>query len=209
MMIEPLEGRRMLSATLAAGGVLKLTGNAKNNQFSLFYSAFFGGYVTNDAVQGQVGVAKTFAKAAVKRIEIVAGAGNDSYTFTGTGKIPITFKGGTGNDLFQVTAATGQAVAYGEAGDDYLIGAEGHDKFFGGPGADELRGNKGNDTLQGDAGVDTLAGGDGKDVFVARDGYRDKITGEGGVDKARVDLLNGVPDESRNSLEFTGIEVLY
>jgi Ca2+-binding RTX toxin-like protein len=208
MMIEPLEGRRMLSVTLVEG-VLRVTGNAKSNQFSMFYSPAFKKFFTNDAIAGQVGQVKEFAAAAIKRIAVVAGAGNDFYAFTSTGKIPISFKGGTGNDLFQTTGGTGQAVAYGEYGNDTLIGGGGHDKLFGGPGTDELNGNGGNDTLQGDAGVDTMKGYDGRDVIVARDGFRDVIRGDGGIDKARVDLLGGVVNESTAFDGFTGVETLY
>lgn len=75
--------------------------------------------------------------------DVNLGLGNDSYT--GTGTVSGTVRGGPGSD--DITAgASGLAMAGGE--DD-----------------DVLTGGVGNDWLEGGEGVDTLTGGSGDDIF--------------------------------------------
>ncbi|MDH6097942.1 hypothetical protein NWP21_03590 [Anabaenopsis sp. FSS-46] len=69
------------------------------------------------------------------------------------------------------TDLTGNLVATGTAGDDFLIGGAGADTLNGGAGADSLEGGAGNDILNGGAGDDILIGGDGAD----------RLTGGAGV----------------------------
>lgn len=68
--------------------------------------------------------------------------------------------GGAGNDLLDSRgdlAGTGDFdVAYGEAGNDTLLGGYGNDSLSGGTGNDDLDGGLGNDLL---------AGGPGDDIY--------------------------------------------
>ncbi|ANY85512.1 hypothetical protein BB934_45675 (plasmid) [Microvirga ossetica] len=88
--------------------------------------------------------------------------------------------------LKDVTAPEGQAAyAFGNAGNDTLIGSPGADGLSGGEGSDSIEGGVGNDTLDGGegdpSGNDTLDGGDGDDWFYAAPG-NDSLNGGKGFD---------------------------
>lgn len=87
---------------------------------------------------------------------LIGSAGDDIFSFTGSGGVTNTVWAGAGQD--QVNGGDGNDMLYGEAGNDTLDG---------GAGDDTLDGGTGNDTLTGGAGDDTLLGGDGEDIFVA------------------------------------------
>ncbi len=100
--------------------------------------------------------------------------------------------GGDGNDLLdnRNDIGTGASVnlAYGEAGNDTLLGGDGGETFTGGDGNDSLEGNAGNDWLEGNAGNDrldggasndSLQGGDGDDTLLGGDGANTILTGLG------------------------------
>ena len=90
---------------------------------------------------------------------VYAGAGNDRVD--GYGGIDTVF-GGAGDDRLYAN------VAYGEDGNDYLLGDEDiEDMLDGGTGNDVLAGYSGNDSLFGGDGQDTLKGGDGDDLLDA------------------------------------------
>ncbi|MGB0600512.1 MAG: hypothetical protein ACPGLY_27865, partial [Rubripirellula sp.] len=57
-----------------------------------------------------------------------------------------------GDDIIDLTAATGTVVAYGGEGNDILIGSDYNDHLAGGSGDDILKGNAGSDHLYGDSG---------------------------------------------------------
>jgi len=99
------------------------------------------------------------------------GAGNDRvYAYAGFD----TVYGGAGNDWVDAltTTKTDRVHAYGEDGDDTLLGALGSDSLFGGIG---------NDRIEGAAGGDYIYGGDGNDLLNGQDGY-DYVYGEAGND---------------------------
>jgi hypothetical protein len=91
----------------------------------------------------------------------------------------IAFNGGKGNDRFVVDAnIVIDALIYGGAGNDSLVGGggadfinggAGKDKINGGPGADLLFGGGADDLLVGAAGVDSVFGGAGDDRLFAVD----------------------------------------
>jgi Ca2+-binding RTX toxin-like protein len=81
---------------------------------------------------------------------------------------PITFTGGSDNDLF--TGGSGDDQASGNGGDDILYGGGGNDRLHGGDGIDRLYGEHGDDVLEGGLGVDVLEGGFGSDTYVVADG---------------------------------------
>ena len=74
----------------------------------------------------------------------------------------ILFAGGDGDDVFKNRTDL-PSVAYGNDGDDLLIGGRANDELRGGPGNDKLVGRKGDDSLHGDYGDDELRGGSGDD----------------------------------------------
>ncbi len=67
--------------------------------------------------------------------------------------------GGDGDDLIDLTGAGYGPSAYGDAGDDTIIGGNSYERIDGGTGNDKLYGNYGFDTLIGGDGDDLLDGG--------------------------------------------------
>jgi hypothetical protein len=96
--------------------------------------------------------------------EVNAGAGDDSVTVAREVAIPVTLRGGPGNDRLVGGAGADKLVA--GPGDDTVIGRAGADSLFGGPGNDRLIGGSGNDLLHGDPGEDALSGGSGANDLV-------------------------------------------
>jgi len=94
--------------------------------------------------------------------------------------LPVTFRGGSGEDYFQ-----------GAAGDDVIEGNAGPDDLFGGPGADRIDGGASADTVFGEQGEDTLYGGPADD-YVSGDEDKDWIYGGTGVDE--IDAEDGLKD---------------
>ncbi len=94
--------------------------------------------------------------------EVNAGAGDDRVTVAKKVGVPVTLRGGSGDD-----------VLLGGAGDDKLIGGDGDDKLDGWRGDDLLLGGEGEDQLRSGSGDDTLRGGYGKDILVEGPGKDD------------------------------------
>jgi len=93
----------------------------------------------------------------------------------------LEFHGGNGDDSF-INNTSIAAVAYGEQGDDRLIGGSGKDVLRGGDGKDWIDGRGGNDELYGAGGDDTLLGGAGDDQLFGGDGS-DHLDGGAGSDR--------------------------
>jgi Ca2+-binding RTX toxin-like protein len=91
--------------------------------------------------------------------EVNAGGGADRVTVAPKVTVPVTMRGGAGDDKLS-----------GGAGDDKLAGGYGRDRLDGGLGDDLLIGGEGNDLLIGGPGHDTLRGGYGKDTLVEGSG---------------------------------------
>lgn len=96
--------------------------------------------------------------------EVNAGSGDDSVSVAREVPIPVTLRGGPGED--RLAGGSGGDKLVGGVGNDVLIGRAGADSLFGGPGGDRLVGCSGNDLLQGNSGSDTLLGGSGQDTLV-------------------------------------------
>jgi Ca2+-binding RTX toxin-like protein len=92
--------------------------------------------------------------------EVNAGGGDDSVTVAREVPIPVTLRGGPGQD--KLVGGAGADKLVGGPGNDVLVGRDGADSLFGGPGDDRLVGCKGNDLLRGGSGEDTLLGGSGQ-----------------------------------------------
>lgn len=86
----------------------------------------------------------------VTRLSITGSNGDDVVTVLNSGTAvdtPMVFLGGSGNDLFDASLATGSVSLIGNGGDDTLTG---------GSGDDVVSGDSGNNLLTGGAGTDTL-----------------------------------------------------
>ncbi len=102
------------------------------------------------------------------------GDGNDQIQWAfATPASGTRIRGGAGNDAITLSRTDGLARAYGNGGDDTLVGESGRDHLYGNAGNDSIRGERGNDSLSGGAGDDTIDGGIG----------RDRITGDAGNDE--------------------------
>jgi hypothetical protein len=108
--------------------------------------------------------------AAIAGFEVNAGAGNDSVSVAANLPIPVTLRGGPGDDTLMGGSAADKLT--GGPGNDLLSGHGGADLLYGGPGDDRLLGGPGDDRLLGGPGEDTLLGGFGLNALVARPGPR-------------------------------------
>jgi hypothetical protein len=100
------------------------------------------------------------AAASIGGFEVNAGGGDDSVVVAREVPIPVTLRGGPGQDRL-VGGGAGDRLVGGN-GNDTLVGRIGADSLFGGPGGDRLIGGSGDDLLHGDSGEDTLLGGSGR-----------------------------------------------
>jgi Ca2+-binding RTX toxin-like protein len=98
---------------------------------------------------------------AIAGFEVNSGGGEDEVSVAKQISIPVTMRGGPGNDT--LIGGSGPDKLVGGGGDDTLVGGSGDDVLYGGPGADRLLGGPGDDVLHGGSGADTLLGGPGSD----------------------------------------------
>lgn len=120
--------------------------------------------VGTNTLRVRVNLADTdYPLAAVKKLVIDAGAGDDTVEVRAGVAVPATILGGDGNDT-----------------------------LTGGDGADTLRGGAGDDRLDGGAGTDRLYGDAGNDRLRGRDGFADYLDGGAGTDSAEKDPVDGL-----------------
>jgi len=93
--------------------------------------------------------------------EVNAGGGDDRVAVAKSVSIPVTMRGGTGNDV--LIGGAGPDKLQGGSGNDRLVGWRGADALYGGPGRDVLIGGPGGDLLRGGPGEDRLRAGSGRD----------------------------------------------
>ncbi len=111
------------------------------------------------------------------------GDGDDRLTLQEMPLLHAQIQLGAGDDSLDATGPTG-VTAFGDAGDDQLLGGDGRDYFVGGPGADFMKGRGGIDTTRYDGGGSTAA------VRVSLDGAADDgLAGE--HDNAQTENLFG------------------
>lgn len=154
-----------------------------------------------------------FLVSQVQSIEIDMLGGNDQVNIVDSVIIPVTIRGGDGNDSLdggggndliyggaghdELAGDAGNDRLYGEFGEDELEGGDGNDTLYGGEDDDELEGNNGNDLLFGEAGHDELEGDDGNDILSGGSG-NDELEGDAGLDLLfgglGSDLLKGNSD---------------
>jgi hypothetical protein len=148
--VEALDERVLPAVTAsftAAGGLLRVVGDALDNTVVVSRDAAGTILVNNGAVDIQGGPATV---ANTRQIMINGGAGNDTLSLDETnGALPAAaLFGGAGND-----------VLVGGSGDDIIDGGAGSDTAFLGAGDDTFSWNPGDgsDVVEGQGGRDTLA----------------------------------------------------
>ncbi len=147
-----------------------LAGGAEANKIEVWLSPDGREYVIDSVVQLEVGGTvcthppenpnELLCEApAIAGFEVNADGGDDRVTVAKDVTVPVTMRGGAGDDI--LIGGGGPDKLVGGNGDDRLVGWRGTDLLFGGPGTDVLVGGPGADVLRGGPGGDTLAGGPG------------------------------------------------
>ena len=199
--IEAMEERRLLSASLEAG-VLTVEGTPANDVITV--------NVTPGRIQVNVnGEKKNFKTKGVKLIEVDAGAGNDKVQLGSKVRIAARILGEAGNDTIlggrgndQLSGGLGDDELRGGAGNDALAGEAGTDDLFGDDGNDKLDGGDGNDALDGGGGQDIILGGKGKDAFSKRDAARERRDQNKRLDSSELLLtLDQVPEGVKKAFD--------
>jgi Ca2+-binding RTX toxin-like protein len=187
-MMEVLEGRMLLSATLSHG-VLTIKGSNKRDIMSVTFAPQADKRIQYAESLGNRGSPlKYFARKAVKKIVLSALGGDDLVLINfANSAIAAKLDMGAGND--QLTMFNpGNTTVLGGAGNDTLSGGAGKDLMDGGAGNDAIQSHEGNDTLIGGPGQDLLYGGFGNDLLRAKDGEFDGVNGDSDTDTAEVDF---------------------
>lgn len=190
-------------------GVLKIVGTNGNDELQINKVGnqyqIVGSFLTPTVIRYPV--------SQVQSIEIDMLAGNDHVNINDSVLIPVTVRGGDGNDEIKggggndliyggagnddIDAGSGSDTVYADAGNDDVTGDAGNDTLYGGDGNDELEGDNGNDLLFGEAGNDELEGDDGNDILSGGSG-NDELEGDTGFDfligGLGADLLKGDSD---------------
>jgi Ca2+-binding RTX toxin-like protein len=121
----------------------------------------------------------------VEKFEINGNGGDDNVDIndlSGTDVEKVVVTGGEGNDTVDASDSATPLEAFGDAGDDQLIGGTANDTLSGGAGNDSIEGEQGDDTMIGGEGNDTLEwdDGDGSDLMSGGEGI-DVIEVEGSL----------------------------
>lgn len=151
-----------------------LAGGASQNSIRIWLTPDARNYVIDSAVPLEVGgticentpglaTELTCKAPLVAGFEVNGGEGDDSVAVTGAIDLPVTMRGGPGNDA--LSGGNGPDKLIGGEGNDKLSGRGGDDMIFGGPGADELLGGPGGDVLRGGP-LDAFFGGPGHDTLI-------------------------------------------
>lgn len=152
-MFEPLESRRLFSASLNFGN-LHIDGTEGADNIRVFTRGL--NVVVRD--NGQV---TRFAAAEVRNIVVSGYGGDDRIDCRGVRADDCEIYGFAGNDtLFggrdgdELSGGDGNDRLYGMGGDDFLIDVQGDDRHFGGSGNDHMRDYVGNNRFFGAGGAD-------------------------------------------------------
>ena len=187
--LEGLEGRRLLAASLD-GGVLTVAGTDGADSITVGLNSAGTRYSVN--INGD---AQTFNVSAVDKLVINAGAGNDKVQFNErNGRLTVspTIDGGDGND--RITGSTRKDKVTGGRGRDFILGAKGNDRLSGESDADTVFGDAGDDVVFGGGGNDVLGGDDEGKLVIVGQNIPTQITGNDSLDGGSGDdwLLGGV-----------------
>lgn len=149
-----------------------LAGGAEPNMIQIWLTPDGRSYVIDSVVPLEVGGSvcehppgnpnELICQAAlVGSFEVNAGSGDDTVTVSKGVPIPVTMRGGPGEDA--LVGGDGPDKLIGGSGDDRIAGRGGADLIFGGDGDDTIYGGNGKDALRGGFGEDRLGGGKGGD----------------------------------------------
>ena len=218
---EALEDRRLCSATLAAGGVVRVEGTdarelvtvsefVSNSEFS-FGVRFLRVRETIDRTFLPDTTRTTdFVRSSVTRLRINSFGGNDVINLLSSPVGADVFAGG-GSDQIMGSFANDNlngdlAIVQGFDGEELgaqLFGTPGNDIIDGNAGNDVLRGGPGDDRLSGGSGIDAMFGEAGNDTIFARDGnLNETVDGGTGFDTAQVDEdIFGIPRDRLLSID--------
>lgn len=159
------------TTSTAATYTVVLAGGSSQNTIRIWLTPDGHSYVIDSAVPLEVGgtvcqnspgnANELVCKAPlVAGFEVNAGVGDDTVTVSRAVDIPVTIRGGAGQD--DLVGGSGPDKLIGGLGDDRLAGRGGDDLIYGGPGEDEIEGNTGDDVLRGGSGQDSIEGGPGE-----------------------------------------------
>jgi Ca2+-binding RTX toxin-like protein len=151
-----------------------LAGGAAQNMIHIWLSPDGHSYVIDSVVELEVGgtvcehpsgvATELVCKAPlVAGFEVNGGPGDDSVSVSSAIELPVTMRGGPGNDT--LIGGSGPDKLVGGEGNDKVAGRGGSDVLYGGPGNDELLGGAGNDVLRGGR-TDVLNGGSGHNTLI-------------------------------------------
>jgi len=171
-----------LLAAMAAGTAhaaeplnVLLAGGSEENKITISVSADGRSYVIDSSAPLEIGGEVCWhpegletellcEAAAIGGFEVNAGAGDDHVVVDPKVRIPVTLRGGPGND--RMDGGGGADKLIGGPGNDILNGHGGNDSLFGGPDDDFLLGGSGDDILSGGPGDDRLRGQSGVNQLI-------------------------------------------
>ncbi|HYE17237.1 MAG TPA: hypothetical protein VEA69_02275 [Tepidisphaeraceae bacterium] len=155
---ENLEDRRLLSASLSAGGTLSVGGGRRADVIVVTKNPDNPNQL-RVTVNGEV---EDFG-GRVKRLYVLAGRGDDSVAIHRRVYTPCTIDGGSGDD--SLYGGGGDDSIVGEIGDDSISGGRGRDRCHGGDGVDSMYGGDDDDSIFGESGRDRVFGDSGDDLY--------------------------------------------
>jgi Ca2+-binding RTX toxin-like protein len=217
---EPLEDRRLCSATLV-NGVVHVEGTndrelvsvsefVSNSELSLGVRFLRVRETVDRLFLPDVTRTTDFVRSSVTRLRVNSFGGNDVINLLSSPVGADVFAGG-GSDQIMGSAFNDNlngdlAIVQGFDGEELgaqLFGTPGNDIIDGNAGNDVLRGGPADDRLSGGAGVDAMFGEAGNDVILARDGNLfETVDGGTGFDTAQVDQdLFGSPRDRLFSID--------
>jgi Ca2+-binding RTX toxin-like protein len=128
-MLEALESRQLLSASLTSTGTLVVGGTGESDTINVRREA--------TKIYGKVNATVT--------------------SFNAESVLRIHVEGGSGNDRIGLHEITRPATLNGGGGNDHLLGSAGHEVFNGGDGNDLMDGRLGADVFNGGGGFDVVS----------------------------------------------------
>jgi Ca2+-binding RTX toxin-like protein len=179
LMLESLESRRVLSVN--PGQVI-----LNNTNLIVYGSSSDDTVVISEKEPGIINLvwrsegerfSQDFSKAEITKIRFYGGDGSD--TFNNATDLPCAAYGEGGDD--KLVGGSGVDELDGGEGNDSLFGGDGNDRLLGGAGNDVIRGDEGNDTINGQVGDDIIYGHGGADHIFGMEG-NDRIYGGDGND---------------------------
>lgn len=166
----------------SSGGLIR-TENVTQTSFSSADSASvsFNGSNGILTLRGTTNADNALLERSSDQLNVTLNGVVDSFDFSDV--TLIRFFGDAGNDTFNNRTSI-DSYAWGDSGNDRLLGGSGRDYFYGGANVDFLRGGSGDDELRGQAASDKLIGDSGNDLLFGN-GAHDWLYGRSGNDILR------------------------